>query len=807
MKKIIYFALLIALLQFNTFSQERRNRGEITFTEISGKVIDSLTNKPVEYSNVIIFRERDSSMVNGSISNEQGDFTIDKIPPGNYYVVVSFIGYERKIIEDIAIRPGTPPVNLGVIGITSASVKLGDVEVAAERDLMLNNLDKKVINVEQNITSAGGSALDVMQNIPSITVDADGNVSMRGNSNITILIDGRPTGLAGISGTDILAQLPASSIESVELVTNPSARYDPEGTAGIINIVLKKRSNTGFNGMVSLNAGTGKKYNSSAGFNYRVNGFNLFTNYDGRINTFSGTGTLNRNSLINNNNFYLNQNQNSLNEMGSHNFNVGADYLVDKLNTLTLNFRFRNFSWDNSSGVNSFYFDDQNNLLNSFSRDTEGDRNMNSFNYTLSYKRDFPEKGRELTADIIYSDNRRIANEEWEQLTHASSFTSRNKSFSENKHKMATAQGNYVHPFAAGRFEAGFKSNIRDLDMLFDYYNFNYSANDWIPDLSLQNYFDYKETIHAAYSIYTGRVSSFRFQAGLRGEQVLTSSALLLTGDEFERNYFSLYPSAFVIYNFSEFSEMRLTYSRRVDRPHPRQLNPYIDFSDSLNISYGNPYLDPQYINSFELGYSDLVAKTSYASTLFYRETKGVIAPISFLRNDGVTETTFQNIASRRNYGIEMNTGSEPFPWWRGNISFSWFRTEFENLQSDNRSSFSWEAKFNSNFIFSKDFSAQITANYNAPTVLAQGSIQEIYFADAALRKDFMNGDLSITLRVSDIFNTRKFNSEIIGDNFVSANYRKMDSRNIFLGVSYRINNFQRQRDRDREIQDTEMEF
>ncbi len=820
MKKV--FAILLVILFIQTAIPQSQQRGRGNFTPspigtITGQLIDSLTNKPIEYGNVVIFSRRDSSMVNGAVTDETGKFNIDNLMPGMYYASLTYIGYSRVVIDSIKITPGSPVQDIGSVLLVPASYLLSDVVVSTEREAVITNLDKKVINVDQMITSAGGSALDVMQNIPSVAVNADGGISIRGNSNVTILVDGKPSALSGLSSDDVLTQIPAASIESIELVTNPSARYNPDGTAGIINIVLKKRTNLGINGMINLNAGTGDRYNSTLNLNYRSGDLNFFANIDGRMNTFKRDFVTNRTNFLPSGSTYLFQTQDGKNQMLSGNANVGADYMPDDFNTITLSVQFRKFGMTSESDFNNSLFNNTGNLFNYFTRASEGEREVNSMTYSLGYKRNFETRRHELTTDVIYSRNRMNFNESIIQnnfnpdLTPVGTDPYLQSSEARNRHNMLILQTNYKNPISENAsIEAGWKSTVRDLTMRFNYFNFDYASGLWIENLSMQDFFNHKEQIHGAYAIYGGKTGNFRYQAGIRGEQLIADYEFSKGSNLVEKDYLSFYPSAFLVYDFTPGEELRASYSRRVDRPHPRRLNPYVNYSDSLNISFGNPNLDPQYINSFELGYSTFFGKTNIAPNLFLRHTNGLISQISTLRDDGVTETTFRNLTDEYAYGIEITGATEILPWWRINANYSYFQTEIKDAglyEGLSRKSVSWMAKVNSNMTLWEGILFQLSGNYNSPRLEAQGKSHAMYTIDGALRKDFLKGDLTVTLRVSDILNSRRFNSETFGSRFYSSDERRFDSRNVFLGISYRFNNFKRSTDRERGMgDDSEMD-
>ena len=810
MKRILITAII--MVNFIAFGQINK-KGESGIRDagiVKGKIIDFSTKKPIDYANVTLFSKKDSSIVNGAVSDENGNFLIRNITPGNYYSKISFIGYKTDVINSINITSANKIISLGTVNLISTSVRLGAVVVKADKDMVVTNLDKQVVNVEKDLSSAGGTALDVMQNIPALTVDIDGNISLRGNSNVTILVDGKPTGLAGLNSSDVLTSIPASSIKSVELVTNPSAKYDPDGTAGIINIVLKKKSNLGFNGVFNLNAGSGSKYTGGTNFNYRTGDLNFFGDIAGRIFDFNRTGISNRTNFYSGNTSYLNQNSSSQNNFNMANANLGTEYLFDDYNTLSLSAQYRNFHVNNSGDINNYLLNDQSSLQNYFTNYSTGDRSVKAMNYSLDYKREYDEKGKEFTASLLYtgigmnSTSGTNYNYYLVDGSQASIPPSLNNNTNSDTHNMFIIQSDFIQPINKNnRIELGYKSSISDLGMDYNFYNFDPNNNSWINNNLRSNNFDYKEQIHALYGIYTGSINDLKFQGGIRSEYAITDSKLLNEGTNYKDNYLSFYPSVFFAYDFTPLQEFKISYSRRVDRPRPWELNPFTNYSDSLNLSYGNPNLQPEYTNSYEMGYSTIFFDFNIYTSLFLKQTNGMITEISNLANNGITETTYENIASQKNYGTEILANGKLFPWWSINANASYFRSDINDpvLVTGTRNySYSWAGRINSTWSLAKTLSLQISSTYNSPVVRPQGRTDAIYFTDVAIKKDFMNGNLSVNLRLSDIFNTRKYSSETYGNGFTLLNTGQRDSRILFLGLTYNINNYKQSKDRVKDI-------
>lgn len=831
MYKILRKMLLILLIgiQF-AYAQDMRFRnipGNLNLKgKITGILLDQQSQTPIEYGNIVVYRYRDSSMVTGTTSNAQGKFILDDVNIGRYFIKISFIGFNERIIDSVFVTPKNTEIDLGKIYLEPSVIKLGEVQVTGEKEMIINNLDKRVINVEKDISSTGGSALDVMQNLPSVTVDADGNIALRGNTNIRLLIDGKPTNLEGVSNYDILSQIPASQISQIELVTNPSVRYDPEGAAGIINIILKKKKDAGINGIITLNVGTNDKYNTSLNGNHKLDGLNVYAGYDGRINKFSSSGTSYRISSIENTN--LDQTQSGTNKFNSNNFTLGFDYYLDEYNQFNSSLKYRKNTFDNSSNNidRKLYYNNE--PISLTERINTGDRSFNNLNFTFGYNKKYPEKGREFTLDFFYSnfnmDRLEDANQINVNYSPLDTTLSLRRIWGSGKSNLYNFQANYAHPFRNGmRLEFGIDTKIRDMKTKSDYYNFDYLNSAFSENADFKNYFNYNEQIYAVYGIFSHSIFGIKYQLGLRGERVLAKSTLPLMGRSFNKDYNSLYPSVHLAYEYLPMNEISLSFSRRVDRPNNRQLNPVVDYSDSLNVFAGNPYLNPQYTNSVELGFNNALGFIFLNTTFFYRNTNDVISSVSSLQN-GVLYTTFKNVAKSRNYGLELVWTQPVTKWWRFMTNFSYFKTEVDGGELGfTQNATSWMIRIMSSLTFWNKTQLQLIFNYNSPSItmsggmfggggrykgssiIAQGKMYEMYGLDLAVRKDFLNDKLSLTLRLSDVFNTRKFGGEVNGEGFISKFNRKMDTRVLYLGISYKFNNYQNKQERLPEEVDQEM--
>ncbi len=780
---------------------------------LSGTVLTQNTEKPIEYAAISLVSLRDSSIVTGTISNQDGIFIIEHVPVGRYRAKISFIGFKTATINNVLISPQKPEVVLGTVYLEPVTIDLSSVTVTGQKKALEYNLDKKVVTIDNSITTVGGTATDIMQTIPSVTVDIDGNVSLRGSSSVTLLVDGRPSQIISLD------EIPASMVDRVEIVTNPSARYDPEGMAGIINIVLKKKRSPGYNGMLLLNAGTGDKYNGSVNLNYRLNKMNFFVNYDTRLGHMTGSSEMNRISTRNDSTFFLDQVQDSRRRMQFHNFKLGGDYFINNYNTLSLTalYNLRSFS----SHENTDYTNTDG--AHQFNRLTEDKNSNHGREYGLNYKKTFTQPQREWTIDLFYSSSTGNNDEASSQTDSASQVEPElENTCSDRTNRAITVQTDYVHPIGEhSRIETGYKSTFRHDDSDYRLFDYNYSLADWLIDSSVTNHFIYDENIHAVYGIYSREFDRLQSQIGLRIEQANTISNLKTINQKFQKDYFSLFPSTHFRYTLTETQGLQVSYSRRVHRPHSQQVVPFIDYTDPLNISSGNPKLKPEYIDVTELEHSYETRKTNISTSLFYRQVNGMITRLTELREGGVTYTTYKNLNNGISYGLESVVTQKITPWWRVSTDLSYFHNQLTGTgitDSKANQSSSWTARINSFLNFGKNTELQIMLFYFSPTVgvsgasgrgfhgSSQGRTRENYFVNLGAKHNFMDGKVSVFVRVSDIFKTEKHGQIVYGNDFKTTSVRYRESQVIYFGVSFKINEGIKQREKKSEDENNDID-
>jgi len=774
---------------------------------IKGSIIDDSNSLPVEYANVIIYRMRDSSLVTGGITDTIGNYSIDKIPYGKYYVDFKFIGYHNLRINNVMVTPKLSEVVLDPVKLKPASENIEEVIVTGQKSMLQHNLDKTVFNVDRNINAEGGTVLDIMRNIPSVEVDVEGNVSVRGSSNLTILVDGRPSQIVSLD------ELPANLVQSVELITNPSVRYDPDGLSGILNIVLVKKKTPGYHGMVSLNAGTGNKYSGTVNLNIRQGKVNYFANFDYRLFNSTSSGIMNRiTNKLNSSTSLIDTMftfQNSDNDRGglSNNLRGGIDYFINDKNTLsfTASANIRNYIGDESTETEN-YMNSIGLPFSNYVRSSDNDSKMLGNEAAINYKRTYSEQGQEFTADLFFSSNNRDSEELLEQTQTNGSVFEKTNTYGFNY--TITFQSDFVKPIGnGGRLETGVKGIYRKQDADYAFLENDLNPDEWIRNYDVSNRFVLTDQIYAGYAIYSNTIGPISYQAGVRIEDQVKDADQRTTDSVVNLSFFNFFPSAHLKWDIDKKNSVKVSYGRRVNRPSPRDLNPFINIEDPLNLSYGNPWLEPEFTDAYEIGHSLNFSKTNINSTLFYRYRTNLISRKTELLDSLRTITSPLNLNGGSTLGVEFIVSQKLTSWWRVNGNFSYFKANIDDKTIDLQASesTSWTAKLTSSLNLGKNIEIQLNGNYRSPVITgigggghgpgggsggSQGKSKEIYSLDLGLRYMVLKDKGTITLRVSDIFNTRQFESDSWGDNFTTYSKNIHESQIVFLGFSYRINDY-----------------
>lgn len=766
--------------------------------KITGQIHDAQAGHAVEYAAISLYKVQDSTLVTGTVSNDKGRFEIEALY-GEYNLKIEFISYNTHTIKNIILNQDKSVVDIGKVLLSSKITNLSEVEVSGEKNQVHLQIDKKVFNVEKDLSNIGGTAQDVLENVPSVSVDMDGKVSLRGSENVKILIDGKPSVLTGIGSASALDQLPASSIESIEIITNPSAKYDAEGIAGIINIVLKREQQKGLNGLLNLTGAYPHDNNASAIFNYAKKKINVFGSYNISYAENPGIADHHRETTIDDSISFLDQNG-EFNRIGtSHNIRFGLDYKLNDKNTLSGSALFKTSEKSNIHETRYRLYDYVN-TIELYSRKMNGPVVNNGMDYSLNFKKLFYRKAQILTVDAKYStgneteDMRIIEEDNGTDVVPTNILVLSQRSLTNQIQDNLIVQADYVQPLNQfGKLETGYKSSFKKIDKDYTIEEFNGSTGNWDYLSNISNHFIYSEDIHAVYGIYSNGFKNFNYQLGLRTEQSIVNSKLQETGEFFEKKYLNLFPTVHLTQEIKNNQKLQFSYSRRINRPSLHNLNPFNSYADPLNLWVGNPDLNPEFTHSLELSNVNYWEKSNISSSIYYKRTDGVIQRIRTMNENGVSITQPMNLSTEESFGVELNFSNALFKWWKINGNLNYFRSIVDGTNLGKKYTgdfYSWTGRINSMMTVWKNMSIQVMFNYRGPSKTIQGTRQEMYFADIGIKKDILKEKASISFRVSDIFNTRSFVVNTYGDNFYINTLYSRWTRRVYVGFSYKINRY-----------------
>ncbi len=772
--------------------QSHANEPDTKVGSITGKVIENTTKQPVAYAAIVI-KSKEGQTITGGITTEDGNFEVDKLPEGTFVLEIQFIGYKTHV-QELVISKKRKKIEIGTITLVEDTQKLEEVEVVAERTTIEQRVDRKVINVGKDLTTAGATASDIMNNIPSVNVDSQtGDITLRGNSNVRVMVDGK---LSNVPVAQLLRQIPSTSIKSIELITNPSAKYNPEGMSGIINIVLHKNANLGFNGNINLGytQGIRPKYNGSLDLNYRVGKFNFYGNFGSNIGDYFNDGFIFRQDENSNQLFqFFNENESFL-------FKLGIDFYLNDKNTISFFTNQNHFDGKGQGITDVIYNTDPNrNLVQLFNNVND---NL-SEQYNFDYKLDFNKEGHNIELEVDY--NKFNDDEDASFASTGATLFPDYMDFVDTERTQTIANLDYVNPIdSITKIEVGLEARIFETDV--DYsstgLSFN-SAGDLIPTPSTD--FIYGMDIYSGYVTFSQNYKKWSYQIGARLEDVQVKADTNRVR-AFTDNYTQLYPSAFFTYNVNEKDQLQASFSRRVDRPGLQQVNPIREFATPLISSFGNPSLVPQFTNSYELNYTKRIKKGSVTAGVFYRTIEDEINRAVYVDRLDFNKLilTFDNFDNTSAYGVEVSTNYKPTKWWSINGSFDLFSqtqrgiteslegepgsaTEddivVEDVEVDNTA---WNLRMNNSFTVNKKLTLQLFSFYRGNNRNLQFEVNPMYFVNLGARYSFAKGKGTLSANFNDVFNTMRFAFD--GDRpYVQNGEFNWESQTLYLGLSYRF--------------------
>ena len=748
--------------------------------EIKGQVVEENSNQPLAYATVLVADNDTAKPITGSVTSDDGSFVL-RTDTKNFYIEISFIGFVSKTIMDFSISNNI--IDLGTISLSEDSQQLDQVVVQAETSRTQFKLDKRVFNVGKDIANTGVSALEVLNNVPSVNVNIEGVISLRGNSGVQVLINGKPSILTEDGGA--LGSITADMIESIEVITNPSAKYDAEGTSGIINIIIRKEERRGLNGSVSLNTGVPDNHSVGVSLNRRSEKFNLFTQLGLGRRSYPRDGENTNTDLVNNTTLY-NIGTDYRNEK-FYNMTLGTDYYITPTDVVTLSGNFAYEIEDQPSKNNFKFFDENNNLVSEWNRSEATEATNPKWQYELVYKKDFEDHE---DHDLLFSaignsfakDLSSLFNDETVSGNDRDGTQRTRSDFAEY---IYTFKLDYTKPFSEQwSMETGAQYVLNDVSN--DYEVANLVNGNFEPDTGLTNIFNYDQKVFGVYFSGAYEGEKWGLKAGLRLEQTDLKTFLETTNETNDQNYTNLFPSVHTSYKFSEVVSFQAGYSKRVFRPRLWDLNPFFNIRNSFNIRQGNPELQPEFTASYEVTTILDIGQTSLNFGVYHRLTTDMIERITF-SEDNVNTTRPENIGTNRTVGIEFNTKYTPIDWLTFNVDFNYnsFNREgtFESQVFDFKGD-QWTSKLMAKFKLPASIDFEATGNYQSEFKTVQGSVKDIAFLDLGFRKKILKGKGVFNIGVRDVFASRYFESFTTQNDF--TNYSKNTrGRFVSLGFSY----------------------
>jgi iron complex outermembrane recepter protein len=766
-------------------------------TLITGTVTEESSAEPLEFTQVALLQPADSSLVAGAVSDTDGSFQIST-PPGPYLLRVTFVGYEELWMK---VDATDDRVDLGVIHLSRGSEELDEVEITAAARLFRSEVDRRVYNVENMPVAEGGTAIQVLETLPSVQVDEEGNISLRGSGNILIYIDGRPTNLSSDDTESILEQYPASLIKDVELITNPSARYEAEGVGGIININLKESRLQGLNGQVNTSTATGSKYTGGATVNYHNNGIHLFSNYAYQYRELWEENISLRENFTGTASPVLDQNYNTSNYRQSHVLRTGVEFDLGNNQDLRLHSNLNFRSRDRNRRYELRSMNTGGSIDSLLVRDLSEDQYSSGYEFGLNYFRNGNGTDNNLMMQMSYAFGGQDRIEYFDQRLFDPDLNEEPGSRSDQiyerplDNRLFLFQLDYGMPLSGSmEVEAGLRSTIRNDNREQVFSEFDFENQQYVPNNLITDRFEYNQQIYAGYLIFSSSWNRLGYQAGLRAEQTNTRSYHPGNDESSEKNYFSLFPSFFMNYELGENHDIQANYSRRIRRPGIGSLMPLINAQDLMNLRIGNPNLDPSITDNYELSHIRSWDNYMITSSLFHRTTQNALTRIFILHEDMASMVTWTNAHTNYSTGFELINYFDFSNNVNATLTGNFYNTTItgeNNGEPFSNSNYSWSLSLLGNFRIPDLFNVQLMGRYQGPRIIPQGEIEPVYALNIGLRRNILDQQGTISLNFSDIFNTRMFSLETMSPEFYQHRQFNRESRIITLSFTYRFRGFQ----------------
>lgn len=777
---------------------------------VLGRVYDQKTNQPVEYATVALYKMPEKELITGGITNQRGGFSLKNIKDGSYIIEIKFIGYNKYTSKNFKISKQHSLIKIGKVTLAPLSEVLNEVQVTASDKNIEYKIDKKVVNVSKQLTSSSGSAVDVLENIPSVSVDVNGDVSLRGSSSFTVLIDGKPTVL---DANDALKQIPSSAIQNIELITNPSVKYDPDGTSGIINIITKKNKLTGISGMTTLSGGTFDNYSGSALINYRKNKFNYTIGANFRDGNFPSSKENRRETFSNDTTWITSNSGDATRNFSMKSFNAGVEWDISSKDQLSLSGKFGKFDFNSESDLRyneEIIVKGKQVSKEQYNSTEDSKRAKDFFSLNTTYTHQFAKKGHEIQAQFNYMerDGEDFSGSKLMELD--GQIKDGKNNIEEGPSKRYVTKIDYSLPInKESKLEAGFQSRVAQNTDITKLYEYDSATGNFVLNDKFSRQTNYNRDIYSMYVQYATKIDKFGIQAGLREEYTNREIGNDTSNEKTTINRWDWFPTLHLSYQLSEENQIMTSYTRRIHRTRGYLLEPFITWVDNYNVREGNPNLVPELIDSYEVTYLKEFGRNFLSIDLYYRVTHNKIEQLHSVYQDNIVMRTPENVGQDFSLGTELTLSISPYKWWKIDLMGNLYDYKVEgemNNQDFSRSSFNWSGRFNNTFMFNRTTSVQINNRYHSGSATAQGTKEGYYSMDIAARKSFFDRKFNATIQMRNALNTISRESYLETPNLKTYNSSNMNWPMINLTLSYTFNNFKKARNK-RDSSESEMEM
>ncbi|MCE7058504.1 TonB-dependent receptor domain-containing protein [Dyadobacter sp. CY343] len=757
--------------------------------KLVGKVVESPAGAAVSFATVALLAAKDSSITDGVVTDENGVFAMSNVAAGSYLLRITNMGYQTLFVPNIRVSPEANLIDLGSITLIPEAQKLAEVLVRGEKSMIVDDIDKKIVNIGKDMLATSNNVSDLLEKVPAVSLDENGNPQVRGKGNVVVLIDGKPSNLYGSDLPTILQSFPANLIERIDVMTTPSAKYEGEGASGVIDIITKKSKIRGTNGGIRIGLGNKNNHNASGNISYRAGKLGVNASLSGQSRGMTWKRTLTRENFISENTSLLEQTGNGDNSGKNVFGRVGVNYDFNEKNTLEVGMNYSGNNSKNNSNLLNETSDATGFVYESFRRLNNSTGGGNNMNFNLDYRKKFDDKDHQFTFTTSYSLGESDGESYFVQESAIDSLMRNQQNLRDNNRNSLFINTDYTWPITPkATLEAGLRTRMSSNNNTNSFYNMDKETGAYEFDENISNIFGYRDATYTGFMTFSQKTDFWGMRAGLRVTDYNQEIDQISANREFTVHFLTLVPSLALTRKLGESSQIKLNYSRRVQRPEADWLNPFTDVSDPRNIKSGNPNLRPEFTHKAEMGYSNYEESGGFGPSLFMDYSNNAITQIRTIDESGVSLTRYDNVGRELSYGFETDFSQKIGEVLKLNGSGRVFRSEVVSqlAQIDNRT-WSYSGNLNAFITLPADFRASAYVNYEGPRAIAQGTREGVFIANMGIRKDLLEKKATISFNVQDIFLSRAYKSQLNTATYSQASHWQQTNRQINLTFQYRF--------------------